>query len=123
MAWLMPGLRKNALIVRSSVRLSVENIIATVFEYYEVPLEMVKLKIKKRDVVKCRQISSWILMYNTKLTQKQIGLLFGGQDHSTVIYARNTIDGILSVERKMSKQPLTKEINELKDLLGIVYSE
>jgi chromosomal replication initiator protein len=43
-------------------------------------------------VVRARQIAMYFAKQHTEHSLKDIGLHFGGRDHSTVIHANNTVD-------------------------------
>ena len=48
----------------------------------------------------------------TDFSFKEIGYLFGGRDHSTVIYAVNRIENSISKNKE-----LNRDINNIKNLL------
>ena len=71
-----------------------------VCEYFEVPVEMVKSKTRKREIVQARQISMYLAKSHTKTSLKSIGAFFGGRDHSTVIYACQTVEDLIDTDKK-----------------------
>ena len=73
---------------------TVFTIIRIVFEHTKVSYEEMKHKTRKREVVQARQIAMTLIKDYTKLSLKNIGMKFGGRDHSTVIHACNTIDDL-----------------------------
>jgi chromosomal replication initiator protein len=87
-------------IKNSSKEISMEYIQALVCEYFEVPIEMVKSKTRKREIVQARQISMYLAKLHTKTSLKSIGAFFGGRDHSTVIYACQTVDDLIDTDKK-----------------------
>ncbi len=97
------GLAKSMLknfIKNSSKEISMEYIQKLVCEYFEVPVEMVKSKTRKREIVQARQISMYLAKLHTKTSLKSIGAFFGGRDHSTVIYACQTVDDLIDTDKK-----------------------
>ncbi|HYK77033.1 MAG TPA: chromosomal replication initiator protein DnaA [Daejeonella sp.] len=97
------GLAKAMLknfIKNSSKEISMEYIQQLVCEYFEVPIEMVKSKTRKREIVQARQISMYLAKLHTKTSLKSIGAFFGGRDHSTVIYACQTVDDLIDTDKK-----------------------
>lgn len=84
----------------SSREISMEFIQKLVCEYFEVPIEMVKSKTRKREIVQARQISMYLAKIHTKTSLKSIGAFFGGRDHSTVIYACQTVDDLIDTDKK-----------------------
>ena len=80
--------------------ISLEYIQKLVCEYFEVPVEMIKSKTRKREVVQARQISMYLAKNLTKTSLKSIGQFFGGRDHSTVIYACQTVVDLIETDKK-----------------------
>ncbi len=87
-------------IKNTSKEISMEHIQKLVCEYFEVPVEMVKSKTRKREIVQARQISMYLAKSHTKTSLKSIGAFFGGRDHSTVIYACQTVEDLIDTDKK-----------------------
>jgi chromosomal replication initiator protein len=87
-------------IKNTSKEISMEYIQKLVCEYFEVPIEMVKSKTRKREIVQARQISMYLAKSLTKTSLKSIGQFFGGRDHSTVIYACQTVEDLIDTDKK-----------------------
>ena len=51
-------------------------------------------------VVQARQISMYLAKSHTKTSLKSIGAFFGGRDHSTVIYACQTVEDLIDTDKK-----------------------
>jgi len=77
-------------------------------------LKVADLKSDKRlkNLVQARQIAIWICRDMTKASYPDIGMRFGGKDHSTVIYATKKIDQALKEDVKLSRM-----IDEIKSIL------
>jgi len=82
---------------------TVELIQKTVADYFD--LKLVDLKSEKRlkNIVQARQIAIWFCRDLTKSSYPDIGLKFGGKDHSTVIHSYKKIDKALATEPKLSR--------------------
>ena len=82
---------------------TVDSIQKTVADFFD--LKVVDLKSEKRikNIVQARQIAIWFCRDMTKLSYPDIGLKFGGKDHSTVIHSYKKIDKALEVEPKLSR--------------------
>ena len=86
--------------VRNSAReLSIESIQKIVCDYFSIPVEKLKEKTRKREIVQARQISMHFAKKFTKHSLKSIGLHFGGRDHSTVIHALSTVEDLMATDR------------------------
>ncbi|MDP2160939.1 MAG: chromosomal replication initiator protein DnaA [Flavobacterium sp.] len=87
-------------IKHSNKEISIEYIQKLVCDYFEVPVDMVKSQTRKREIVQARQISMYLAKQHTKSSLKSIGMHFGGRDHSTVIYACQTVDDLMDTDKK-----------------------
>ncbi|RYE06751.1 MAG: chromosomal replication initiator protein DnaA, partial [Sphingobacteriaceae bacterium] len=87
-------------IKNSNKEISMDSIQKLVCDYFEVPVEMVKSSTRKREIVQARQISMYLSKAHTKSSLKTIGQFFGGRDHSTVIYACQTVEDLIDTDKK-----------------------
>jgi len=71
----------------------------TVFDYLGVDLLMATSKGRYRHEVEARQIAMYILTLKTHASLKEIGRYFGGRDHSTVIYAKETVLDLMDTNK------------------------
>ncbi len=78
--------------------ITVENIASLVAEHFDVPIETLSSKTRKRQVVIARQLSMYLAKNYTKSSLKTIGDNFGGKDHSTVIYSINTVRDLIDTD-------------------------
>lgn len=78
--------------------ITVENIAQLVADHFNVPLETLSSKTRKRQVVIARQLSMYLAKNYTKSSLKTIGDNFGGKDHSTVIYSINTVRDLIDTD-------------------------
>lgn len=65
------------------------------------PAEIIN-QCRKRELVVARQISIFYIKDKTNLSLKAIGQLFDGRDHSTVIYAINTVEDLRDTDRRFA---------------------
>ncbi len=88
--------------VVSDVRspLSVEEIQKQVADYFDIPVDMLRAKTRKQEIVNARQIAMYIAKELTNSSLKTIGLHFGGRDHSTVIHAYQTVEDQMKTDTK-----------------------
>lgn len=83
-----------------SREVSIDFIQKTVCEYFEVPVEKLKEKTRKRQIVQARQLSMYLAKYFTKNSLKVIGKHFGGRDHSTVIHSCQAVQNLIDTDSK-----------------------
>lgn len=78
----------------------IENIVS---KYYLVTTEEMEGTWRKREVVVARQMAMVMLYKFTNLSLKDIGVIFGNRDHTTVIHAKKTIQDLCDTDRKIKK--------------------
>ena len=78
--------------------ISVQNIAKLVADHFQVPLEKLNSKTRKRNVVIARQLSMFLAKNYTESSLKTIGHNFGGKDHSTVIYSIKTVQNLMDTD-------------------------
>lgn len=76
-------------------------IIEFVANHYCLPVWKLKAQTRKRDIVIARQVAIYFLREKTNLSLKQIGLLFGGRDHTTAIHSIKTVNDLLATDQLM----------------------
>ncbi len=78
--------------------ITVEFIQKLVAEHFNVPVEKLAGKTRKRSIVVARQLSMYLAKNLTNKSLKAIGDQFGGRDHSTVIYSCKTVQDLLDTD-------------------------
>lgn len=79
---------------RKTNNITIETITKIVCEHLGVAENKIRDKTRKKEIVLARQLSMYLAKELTISSLKTIGLHFGGRDHSTVIHACKTIDGL-----------------------------
>ena len=90
-----PALAKEVLrdLVREQeATLTIEDIQRIVCEHLDISEDRIRGKTRRREVVRARQIAMYFAKKHTQHSLKDIGLHFGGRDHSTVIHANNSVE-------------------------------
>lgn len=83
--------------------LSVENILDVVTTYFEVDMDTLRGKCRKKENVFPRQVAMYLLKELTNLPLKSIGYHFGGRDHSTVIHAVQAVSEAMETDKSIEK--------------------
>ncbi len=81
-----------------SREVSIEYIQKTVCEHFEIPVDKLKEKTRKRAIVQARQLSMFLAKNFTKNSLKVIGKHFGGRDHSTVIHSCQAVQNLIDTD-------------------------
>lgn len=88
-----------------------ETIARTVSDFYNISVEQLFTKSRKREVSDARQMVMYLAKKHTKMPLKAIGTRLS-RTHATVLYACRLIDERLPLEKKLSED-ITKLENEL----------
>jgi chromosomal replication initiator protein len=87
--------------VKSTSReISIEYIQKVVCDYFSLPMEILKSKTRKREVVQARQISMFFSKKLTKSSLANIGAHCGGKDHATVLHACRTVSNLSETDKQ-----------------------
>lgn len=93
--------------------ISIDYIQKVVCDYFELPLETLKSKTRKREVVQARQLAMYFSKNMTKSSLSAIGAHCGGKDHATVLHACRTVNNLMETDKKFKGYvaDLQKRIN------------
>ncbi len=72
----------------------------TVSKYFNVDLEDLRAKTRKKEIVIARQVAMYFSKDYTNHSLKSIGYHFGGRDHSTVIHAVQSVNDMIDTNAK-----------------------
>ncbi len=73
----------------------IKNLVA---DHFDLPVEKLGGKTRKRQIVIARQLSMYLAKNLTDKSLKNIGEMFGGRDHSTVIYSIKTVQDLMETD-------------------------
>jgi len=95
------GLAKEVIknfVTQLNKEITVEFIQSLVADHFEVGVDKLQGKTRKRQVVIARQLSMYLAKNLTDKSLKAIGETFGGRDHSTVIYSCKTVQDLMETD-------------------------
>jgi chromosomal replication initiator protein len=84
----------------TSREISIDYIQKVVCDYFNLPMEILKSKTRKREVVQARQISMFFAKKMTKSSLASIGAHCGGKDHATVLHACRTVMNLADTDKQ-----------------------
>ncbi len=99
--------------VKNTAReVSIDYIQKVVCDYFNLPIELLKSKTRKREVVQARQIAMYFAKQLTKASLASIGAHCGGKDHATVLHACKTVNNLMETDKRFKGyiQDLEKKI-------------
>lgn len=80
--------------------ISIDYIQKTVFDYFNLPVNQINSKTRKRNIVQARQIAMFFSKKYTKSSLATIGLHCGNKDHATVLHACRTINNLIETDKQ-----------------------
>lgn len=105
----LPGRKIDLEVAREVVRnfvkeshreLSLDHIQDKVAEHFHIPVEKLRAKTRKRPVVVARQLSMFLAKNLTNKSLKTIGEMFGGRDHTTVLYSCRAVQDLMDTDKE-----------------------
>ncbi|WP_154222985.1 chromosomal replication initiator protein DnaA [Marinicella rhabdoformis] len=104
---------KNLFMVHHRI-VSIENIQKITAQYYNIKLSELLGKSRKRSIVRPRQMAMFLSKDMTDKSYPEIGELFGGRDHTTVLHAYRKMEQILidSPDVNEDKQKIVNKLTE-----------
>lgn len=84
--------------------ISIDKIVKTVAEYYNVEVSSVGTKSRKREIVLVRQTAMYLAKKHLDLSSSKIGYQIGRRDHATVLHACKTIANLLDTDKKFRNE-------------------
>lgn len=87
--------------VKNTTReLSIDYIQKVVCDYFDMPIELVKSKTRKREIVQARQLTMYFSKQLTKNSLATIGAQCGNKDHATVLHACRTVNNLAETDKR-----------------------
>ncbi len=95
---------------------SIENIVKKVSEVSQVKENDIVGKSRKMEIAEARQVSMYLCRDIMGTSLNNIGMFFGGRDHTTVIHALKTVN-----EKKANDARIKKMITSIRKELGFSF--
>lgn len=90
--------------VRNTKReVSIDYIQKVVSDYFQIDVETLQSKTRKRHIVQARQLAMFFAKKYTKASLASIGSQIGKRDHATVLHACKTVDNLASTDKQFYK--------------------
>ena len=93
---------------------SPKSVLDIISEVFSVPIDDLKSNSRRREISQARQIGMYLLRQHTDLSLPKIGEVFGGKDHTTVLYSCDKIAQLVKKDLNMAQT-----IRELSDRISL----
>ena len=92
---------------------SIEYIQKVVSDYFQMDVDTLQSKTRKRHIVQARQLAMFFAKRFTKASLASIGSQIGKRDHATVLHACKTVDNLSSTDKQFRKyvEDLSKKLS------------
>ena len=100
--------------VKNSKRdVSIDYIQKVVSDYFQMDVDTLQSKTRKRHIVQARQLAMFFAKKFTKASLASIGSQIGKRDHATVLHACKTVDNLSSTDKQFRKyvEDLSKKLS------------
>ncbi|MEL0650950.1 MULTISPECIES: chromosomal replication initiator protein DnaA [unclassified Algibacter] len=82
---------------------SIDYIQKVVSDYFQMDIDTLQSKTRKRHIVQARQLAMFFAKKLTKASLASIGSQIGKRDHATVLHACKTVDNLSSTDKQFKK--------------------
>lgn len=91
---------------------SIDYIQKVVSDYFQMDVETLQSKTRKRHIVQARQLAMFFAKKYTKASLASIGSQIGKRDHATVLHACKTVDNLAATDKQFKKfvEDLSKKL-------------
>ncbi len=96
-------------------RLSSRQIAEAVAEYYRISLDAMCGKQRDKHIVVPRQIAMYLIRQETQASLLEIGQLFGGRDHSTVLHSCEKIERSVNLDPALRREVIAIREQLMRD--------
>jgi len=87
--------------VKNTTReISIDYIQKVICDYFDMPIELLKSKTRKREIVQARQLAMYFSKQLTKNSLASIGAQCGNKDHATVLHACRTVNNLTETDKR-----------------------
>jgi len=96
----------------TDTEVSIDYLHKVVTEYFNISLESIKSKTRKKEIVIARHVAMYLTKQYTNHSLKYIGDYCGGRDHSTVLHAIQAVNDMLATEQnfKLSLEEIIRKV-------------
>jgi chromosomal replication initiator protein len=90
----------NKIVKHNKHEITIDYIQKIVCDYFNMPVDSLQTKTRKREVVQARQIAMFFSKSLTKSSLASIGSQIGHKDHATVLHACKTVNNLIDTDKQ-----------------------
>jgi chromosomal replication initiator protein len=90
----------NKFVKNTTREISIDYIQKVVCDYFDMQVDMLKSKTRKREIVQARQLAMYFAKQLTKSSLASIGAQCGNKDHATVLHAVRTVNNLTETDKR-----------------------
>ncbi len=94
----------NRLVNKVQKEITIDHIVKKVCNYYQLDVDVIQTKSRKREIVQARQAAMYFCKNLTTSSLSVIGIQIGKRDHSTVLHACKTVKNMMETSPGYKKQ-------------------
>ncbi len=94
----------DKLIKNTKREVSIDYIQKVVCNYFDIGIDAIQSKTRKREIVQARQVAMFFSKNLTKSSLATIGAQIGGKDHATVLHACKTVNNLIDTDKHFRSQ-------------------
>lgn len=100
---------------KSKKQISIDYIQQVVSDYFQLDIEILQSKTRKRNIVQARQLAMFFAKKMTNNSLTSIGKQIGKRDHATVLHACKTVDNLQLTNKQFKKfvEDIDKKLKQL----------
>lgn len=83
--------------------ISIDYIQKIVSDYFQMDIDIIQSKSRKRDVVQARHLAMFFAKKHTKASLANIGSQIGDRDHATVLHACKAVENLITTDKNFKK--------------------
>jgi chromosomal replication initiator protein len=90
----------NKIVKQNKHEITIDYIQKIVCDYFNMPIDSLQSKTRKREIVQARQIAMYFSKTMTKSSLASIGAQIGQKDHATVLHACKTVNNLIDTDKQ-----------------------
>ncbi len=90
----------DKLVISTAKEISIDYIQKVVCDYFQIPVDVLNSRTRKRQIVQARQLAMYFAKEHTSASLASIGLHCGNKDHATVLHACKTVNNLIETDRQ-----------------------